>query len=839
MDLRTDGTQPQPARHDGNGVARIGRREYPRRRFLQGTGAVILAAGTGRFANASEARPAEPAAPRSAARISADRAGVVRFGVNYLPSRQWWFQWYDWDPVSIDRDLRAVADLGFDHIRIQCLWPAFQPNPGLVSESALDRLAELLDIAHRSHLQVEVTLLNGYLSGFLFRPAWQQPGMDYFTDATVIQAQKDLLTAVGRRVGDHPALLGVDLGNEPDWIPYIDTISGVDGYHVPTDNAATPDQGQAWATTLLDLADTLLPGKVNVVGANANAWAGDIRVFTPSALADIGTVTSIHDYYYPGSQFEQVHAAEYMVELAKAYAGDPARTVWVEEFGYSVTGQSAAQQTGTADYAEAVLRNLMRCGNLFGWAIWASHDISPALTGFAASEYHFGMLDLDNKPTVLGNRLAALMKQFRATGSTAAARSTAVVIPDDVTATYDSVGRYFFRMILQAGIRPALVLQSRSGDASYLAARGITTLVRLDGVDAYLSALPPAPLAQAVNNIGVTSNGNVDNGNFDGAGKSYPAEALAAAGIVRGATITAGGMRFTWPAEPDDFDNMAGPGREILLDPPAAAGELGVLGAASFGPYTANATVTYSDGTSEQVPLALSDWTLNSGTADPVDGNQVAIKVASLHAYGGQPDPTPAFIFAAELPVNRAKRVARLSVPGPQPNATRSITVSSVLGATNTDDGLSQIGCGDGTTNPITVAGKSARQTSAPNNLNMYFQFASGLAENGNFQAVVTVSYFDTGSGTWQLQYDSNDSSAPVGGAYSPAGTVQLQDSGTWKTATFTVSNARFAGRQNCGADFRIAGPVPVTIHEVGVVVSGSGLLPDSVPHVFALAFAG
>lgn len=55
--------------------------------------------------------------------------------------------------------------------------------------------------------------------------------------------------------------------------------------------------------------------------------------------------------------------------------------------------------------------------------------------------------------------------------------------------------------------------------------------------------------------------------------------------------------------------------------------------------------------------------------------------------------------------------------------------------------------------------------------------------------------------------------------------------------AQLTATDARFAGRQNCGGDFRIFAATPVIIHSVEVTVSGSGVVPDSVPHVFAIAF--
>ncbi len=41
-----------------------------------------------------------------------------RFGVNYTPSRNWWYCWNDWDADPIKRDLDAIAALGADHLRM-------------------------------------------------------------------------------------------------------------------------------------------------------------------------------------------------------------------------------------------------------------------------------------------------------------------------------------------------------------------------------------------------------------------------------------------------------------------------------------------------------------------------------------------------------------------------------------------------------------------------------------------------------------------------------------------------------------------------------------------------
>ncbi|MBC7240590.1 MAG: hypothetical protein H5T71_10880, partial [Chloroflexi bacterium] len=62
----------------------------------------------------------------------------------------------------------------------------------------------------------------------------------------------------------------------------------------------------------------------------------------------------------------------------------------------------------------------------------------------------------------------------------------------------------------------------------------------------------------------------------------------------------------------------------------------------------------------------------------------------------------------------------------------------------------------------------------------------------------VTITYFDRGTDTWTLEYDSAD------GITKSAGTVTKAGTNTWKTQTFTLEDAHFANRQPGGNDFRI-----------------------------------
>jgi Cellulase (glycosyl hydrolase family 5) len=141
----------------------------------------------------------------------------IRFGLNYVSRKKWWYVWQEWDARSISDDFEAISSLGMDHVRIQCLWPVFQPGIDYVSPAGLDRLGELLEIADRAKLDVEVTVLDGWLSGYSFLPAWVAPlkgGQNIFANTDVIQAEEFLVKTIAERIGRQDRFLRFDVGNE-------------------------------------------------------------------------------------------------------------------------------------------------------------------------------------------------------------------------------------------------------------------------------------------------------------------------------------------------------------------------------------------------------------------------------------------------------------------------------------------------------------------------------------------------------------------------------------------------------------------------------------------------
>ncbi len=414
--------------------------------------------------------------------VSNEANNRLRFGVNYTPRRLWWYCWQDWNQQAVLDDLEAIAGLGMDHIRAQCLWPIFEPGINVVNERAIEALHRLLDAADRCGLDVEVTVLNGWMSGLSFLPAWcaplEQPreneDWNIFRSQQVVTAEKLLFRRIAESIGAHRRFLGFDIGNEL-------------GVLMTGANAASTTEADHWAKAMLGLCSTLAPGHLHVNGADHSHWFADFG-FSRAALANLGTATAIHSYIhfdgvldrFAADSNETRHLAVYEVELATAYQQNPSRPVWVEEIG---VGDVEMPLTAKPDFMQQTVENLARRSNLWGITWWCSHDIDPAIGGFSRYEYTLGLLDLKNHPKPLGKQFAALASGFRARRAPQEKNRTALVIPEfGLNRTPwppDWRIATAWMRLMRSGKNPAIVLESRAMDAAYLRQRGITEMIPL------------------------------------------------------------------------------------------------------------------------------------------------------------------------------------------------------------------------------------------------------------------------------------------------------------------------------------------------------------------------
>ena len=180
------------------------------------------------------------------------------------------------------------------------------------------------------------------------------------------------------------------------------------------------------------------------------------------------------------------------------------------------------------------------------------------------------------------------------------------------------------------------------------------------------SAAPPsyggtAPSGTGYNNTGIENDG-ASGASFDGSGNAYSAQALSAAGVNPGSPVTSAGSTFTWPnvvaATPD---NYLADGQTIKM---SGSGSIAFLGASTNGPSTGTATVTFTDGSTQSVALAFSDWTLNGGSASVMSGNTVAVTGTYRdNSSGGKETVTTEVFATSPVTLTAGKTIASVTLP--------------------------------------------------------------------------------------------------------------------------------------------------------------------------------
>jgi hypothetical protein len=283
-------------------------------------------------------------------------------------------------------------------------------------------------------------------------------------------------------------------------------------------------------------------------------------------------------------------------------------------------------------------------------------------------------------------------------------------------------------------------------------------------------------LLAATNSAGISNDSDVDQANFDTGGASYSAQALAAQGWTPGATKTVDGVSFTWPqSTPGWPDNVTTQGQNITVNAPTGTQTLGFLGSAADGPSEGLVTEHYTDGSSAQYWLGLSDWTLNGGSSQPSYGNQTAISLSYRNcSYCTPPQQTVAtYVFYAGVPVDPGKTLASVTLP----------------------DGAST-----GTLHVFSI-GTSTSPLSGP-----VASSVSPSTASGGQQVTINGSGFGASQGSGYVEFSDNGSSWGGSGE-----TALAIDSWSDSAVTFTVPSSVSPGT-----------PGSVT------VVTGSGPMSDS-----------
>ncbi|WP_256725600.1 lectin [Streptomyces sp. IMTB 2501] len=170
-------------------------------------------------------------------------------------------------------------------------------------------------------------------------------------------------------------------------------------------------------------------------------------------------------------------------------------------------------------------------------------------------------------------------------------------------------------------------------------------------------------------NEGIYPDGTSFSGGFDNGGWAFSQNALAAAGVTSGSTVTVDGISYTWPTVTSGhLDNLEMAGQTIPMPAGMSGASLGLLGTATDAPtdgsgVSGTMTVTYTDGTTSKAAVGFSDWTLNAGSSKPIAGDTTAVTTGYRNTGSGGRDGVKTYVFAMKLPLDASKQVASITLP--------------------------------------------------------------------------------------------------------------------------------------------------------------------------------
>lgn len=217
----------------------------------------------------------------------------------------------------------------------------------------------------------------------------------------------------------------------------------------------------------------------------------------------------------------------------------------------------------------------------------------------------------------------------------------------------------------------AVSVTAPSTEGRYLVTFTPTTATgtKLPNVLLEVDVAAPGSLWPYYNNVGDSTDGQASNANYDGDGYLYSANALAAAGVTPGATVTSDGVSYLWPNVPaGQLNDIEAAGQTIPVALPAGATKIGLLGSATNSDVngaTGTLTVNYTDGTTQQIPAGFSDWTLGAGAFGPLPGNTTVATTPYRNVSDGTKQVINTYLFATDGTLTAGKTVASVTLPTP------------------------------------------------------------------------------------------------------------------------------------------------------------------------------
>lgn len=322
-------------------------------------------------------------------------------GANYIPSKGWLQAIDNWDPISIENDMIAMNKIGVECIRFSPLWYLLQNKEGEIDKTKLDRVKQLVKIAGKHNISVQLCILSGFVSSAVFTPAWANGKL--FTDPVQIERTAAYVRFIVKEFKNNPNIHSFDYGNE------VDALKGFGGFE------GSPADIKIWLNKIYA---AFKEGDSSCLVTNGlGNYDDNFRLAPVSKTADY---LSVHTYpYFNGTMYNDPWIGQrttYSLNFIKNWAEMAGKPVLTQEFGMS---REWLPTYKTSDYFKMIyMSNWANNSSGFFW--WCSHDIDTAFhiipdksTGrdfrkngtFESLEYSMGLLNSKNQPYPIANTM--------------------------------------------------------------------------------------------------------------------------------------------------------------------------------------------------------------------------------------------------------------------------------------------------------------------------------------------------------------------------------------------------------------------------------------------------
>ena len=312
-----------------------------------------------------------------------DGKSWIPAGFNYWPPESGVDCWTDdqWSADAFRRDFAAMAERGFDCVRMFLRWPEFQPTENRLEAKALKRLAEVGEAARETGIYLIPTLFVGFMSGGLYPPPWLN-GRNLFTDPACVKAAGLLATAAARALAPSGMVLAYDFSNEINvWCNHLPPV--------------TTAEAIAWQRTMVAAIRRGHPGALAMNGTNHTGIIAEVPWNLKAQSQVPLDLLSMHVYpvrvwnpllFSSLQEYEADILAPVHVAMGRVYG-----PVMMQEFGVAVPvgGQRAA------DYLRISTVGCWLDGSN-GFLMWGWQDFQTRAKPYRDNPFEKEICYLDN-----------------------------------------------------------------------------------------------------------------------------------------------------------------------------------------------------------------------------------------------------------------------------------------------------------------------------------------------------------------------------------------------------------------------------------------------------------